>query len=76
MTKLDAVSSRLLKEEVEFMINNLMYDQFFEDALVQMMMFHDFELFYEDVDGHNWSEVNCVDDLMRAQEIYQISKYR
>ena len=59
MTKLDAVSARLLKEEIDHMIHDNMYDQFFEDSLVQMIMFHDFQLF--------------VDDLLNAQQIHSQS---
>ena len=71
MTKLDPVSSRLLKEEIDSMINSNMYDQFFEDGLVQMIMFHDFQLFCEDIAGKKWSEVDTVDDLLTAQEIHR-----
>lgn len=71
MTKLDPVSSRLLKEEIDSMINTNMYDQFFEDSLVQMIMFHDFQLFCEDIAGKKWAEVDTVDDLLTAQEIHK-----
>lgn len=71
MTKLDPVSSRLLKEEIDSMINENMYDQFFEDSLVQMIMFNDFQLFYKDIAGKKWSEVDSVDDLLTAQEIHR-----
>lgn len=71
MTKLDAVSARLLKGEIDNMIHNNMYDQFFEDSLVQLLMFHDFQLFAEDIAGKEWSEVDGVDDLLRAQKIHQ-----
>ena len=71
MTKLDPVSSRLLKEEIDSMINSNMYDQFFEDSLVQMIMFHDFQLFCEDIAGEKWAEVDTVDDLLTAQEIHR-----
>lgn len=71
MTKLDPVSSRLLKQEVDSMINGNMYDQYFEDSLVQMIMFHDFQLFYTDIAGQKWSEVDTVDDLLTAQEIHR-----
>ncbi len=71
MTKLDPVSSRLLKEEVDSMINSNMYDQYFENGLVQMIMFHDFQLFCEDINGMKWSEVDTVDDLLTAQEIHR-----
>ena len=74
MTKLDPVSSRLLKEEMDSMINSNMYDQYFEDCLVQMIMFHDFQLFAEDIAGKAWSEVDTVDDLLIAREINNTSK--
>lgn len=70
-TKLDPVSSRLLKEEINSMINSNMYDQYFEDSLVQMIMFHDFQLFCEDVAGMKWTEIDTVDDLLAAQEIHR-----
>ena len=70
MTKLDAVSSRLIKEEIDNMIKNNMYGQFYEDSLVQLIMFHDFQLFSEDIAGMQWSEVDTVDDLLNAQKIH------
>lgn len=73
MTKLDAVSARLLKGEIDSMIHNNMYDQFFEDSLVQMIMFHDFQLFAKDIAGKAWSEVDGVDDLLNAQKIHHNS---
>lgn len=74
MTKLDPVSARLVKQEVDSMINSNMYDQFFEDSLVQMIMFHDFQLFCKDIAGQKWSEVDCVDDLLTAQKIHRDSR--
>lgn len=73
MTKLDPVSSRLLKQEVDNMINGNMYDQYFEDSLVQMIMFHDFQLHYVDIAGQQWAEVDGVDDLLVAQKIHHDS---
>lgn len=70
MTKLDAVSSRLIKAEIDNMIKNNMYAQFFEDALVQLIMFNDFQLYSEDIAGKAWSEVDTVDDLLKAQQIH------
>ncbi len=69
MTKLDAVSARLLKDEIDHMIHDNMYDQFFEDSLVQLIMFHDFQLFVTDIAGNAWTEVDTVDDLLKAQQI-------
>lgn len=74
MTKLDAVSSRLVKKEVDNMINSNMYNLYFEDSMVQMIMFQNFQLNCVDVDGHKWSEVDSVDDLLIAQSIHKESK--
>lgn len=74
MTKLDPVSSRLLKEEIDGMINENMYDQYFENSLVQMIMFHDFQLFCKDIAGKEWAEVDGVDDLLAAQKIHTESR--
>ena len=70
MTKLDPVSARLVKKEIDSMVTSNMYDQYFEDALVQMIMFHDFQLNCEDIKGHGWNEVDSVDDLLDAQQIH------
>lgn len=71
MTKLDPVSSRLLKEEIDEMIGNNMYNQFFEDSLVQMILFKDFQLFCKNISGKAWSEVDTVNDFLNAQEIHK-----
>lgn len=73
MTKLDPVSARLVKQEVDEMIHSNMYDQYFEDSMVQMIMFHDFQLNCVDIKGHGWAEVDGVDDLLHAQEIHRNS---
>lgn len=69
VTKLDAVSARFLLEEIDEMVNNEMYDQLFEDALVQMIFKNDFDLFYRDIKGYSWTEVDTVDDLIKAREV-------
>ena len=74
VTKLDAVSSRFLMEEIEVMINREMYDQLFEDALVQMIFENDFDLYYKDIKGYSWTEVDTVDDLIKAREVQKIKE--
>lgn len=69
VTKLDAVSARFLLEEIDTMVNDEMYDQLFEDALVQMIFENDFDLYYKDIKGYSWTEVDNVDDLIRAREV-------
>jgi choline kinase len=69
ITKLDAVSSRFLLEQLHQMVNEEMYNLFFEDALVQMIFDQNFELFYKDITDYQWTEVDTVDDLIKAKEI-------
>ena len=70
VTKLDAVSSRFLLEQLNQMVNEEMYDLFFEDALVQMIFQKNFELYYKDIKDYQWTEVDCVDDLLKAKRIH------
>ena len=56
------------------MINTNMYNRYFEDSLVQMIMFHDFQLSCVDVKGHSCIEVDSVDDLLEAQQIHRMTK--
>lgn len=69
VTKLDAVSARFLLEQLDQMVNEEMYNLFFEDALVQMVFQNNFELYYKDIKEYKWTEVDCVDDLLKARQI-------
>ena len=69
VTKLDAVSARFLLEEIDTMVNEEMYDLLFEDALAQMIFENDFDLYYKDIKGYSWTEVDNVDDLIKAREV-------
>jgi choline kinase len=68
-TKLDAVSARFLLEQLNQMVNDEMYNLFYEDALVQMIFQKNFELYYKDIKEFKWTEVDCVDDLLKARQI-------
>ena len=72
VTKLDAVSSRFVLEQIDQMVNEGMYNLFFEDALVQMIFDKNFELYYKDINNYRWTEVDNVDDLLKAREIQNI----
>ena len=73
VSKLDAVSSRFLLEQLNLMINDEMYGLFYEDALVQMIFEKNFELYYKDIKDYTWTEVDTVDDLLKAQQIHHKS---
>lgn len=70
VTKLDRKSSLLLKACIEEMVSSGMYDQWYENALVQMIFNDDFELYYEDIKNYKWTEVDCVDDMILAKQIH------
>ncbi len=72
IVKLDAVSSRFLLEQLNQMVNEEMYNLFYEDALVQMIFEKNFELYYKDIQDYVWTEVDNVDDLLKAKEIHQM----
>lgn len=70
VTKLDQGSAQKLKDCITEMINQGMYDQWYENALVQMIFNDDFELFYEDIKNYSWTEVDCVNDMLLAKQIH------
>ena len=74
VTKLDAISSRFVLEQLNQMVNEGMYNLFFEDALVQMIFDKNFELYYKDIKDYQWTEVDNVDDLLKARQIQAENK--
>lgn len=70
ITKLDRKSSMKLKNCIEGMIDSGMYDQWYENALVQMIFNDGFELYFEDVKDYKWTEVDCVNDMLMAKQIH------
>ena len=70
ITKLEPRSASLLKDEIERMLEEGSYDQWYESALVQLVFNSNFRLRYKDISDYNWTEVDCVDDLLKAKEIY------
>ena len=71
--KYDAVSSRFLLDQINLMVNEGMFNLFFEDALVQMIFEKNFEIYFKDIKDYVWAEVDCVDDLLKARQIQQES---
>lgn len=70
ITRLEKASALKLKQCVEKMVENGMYDQWYENALVQMIFNEDFELFYKDIRDYKWTEVDCASDLLLAKQIH------
>ena len=74
ITKLDRASALLMKEEMENMVEEGSYDQWYEDVLVQLIFKDDFRLYYKDICDYDWTEVDCVSDLVHAKNIHMKEK--
>lgn len=70
ITRLNDDSCKKLKECIDIMVGNEMYDQWYENALVQMIFNEDFSLYYKDIKDYRWTEVDCVDDMLLAKQIH------
>ncbi len=71
ITKVDEKSAEILRNEIDIMIHNEQYDQWYEDAFIQLIFEKDFVLYYEDVSSYEWTEVDSVNDLLQAKRIHQ-----
>ncbi len=70
ITKLDRTSALRMREEMDLMVEEGYYDQWYENALVQLIFKEDFKLFYKDICDYDWTEVDCVSDLIHAKNIH------
>ncbi len=70
ITKLDKKSSELMRDELEKMVDEGYYNQWYEDVLVQLIFENDFKLYYKDICNYDWTEVDCASDLLHAKNIH------
>ncbi len=70
LTKLDHNSALVMRDEMNLMVEEGYYDQWYENALVQLIFKENFHLYYEDICEYEWTEVDCVSDLIRAKNIH------
>lgn len=70
VTRLDKESALKLKNCVINMVESGMYDQWYENALVQMIFNEDFQLYFDDIRDYKWTEVDCVSDMLLAKQIH------
>lgn len=70
LTKLDRESAQMMRKELEIMVEEGYYDQWYENALVQLIFKNDFALYYKDICNYEWTEVDCVSDLILAKSIH------
>ncbi len=71
VTVLKKSAARALKACIEAMIENEQINEWYENALVHMILYDDFTLGYLDVAQYQWTEVDKADDLLQAKIIYE-----
>ena len=59
-----------IEDAVDSMIEDGFYDQWYENALVQLIFKKDFKLYYIDISSYEWTEVDSVNDLLAARRIH------
>ncbi|MEL7649900.1 MAG: phosphocholine cytidylyltransferase family protein [Sedimentibacter sp.] len=69
VTKLNKESALQLKNKVESMIDDELYCEWYETALVEMIFEKEFLLEAVDVANHEWTEIDNINDLIKAKEI-------
>lgn len=74
ITKLDRNAAMLMKNEMEVMVEEGSFNQWYEDVLVQLIFKNDFRLYYKDIADYDWTEVDCVSDLLHAKNIHMKEK--
>jgi len=70
VTMLTSDGATKLNSKVVSMIEKGHYDQWYENALVQMIFDEDYVLHFKDLSSYQWTEVDTVDDLLEAKRIY------
>lgn len=69
ISKLDKESCKALGQEICRLVDEGSYNEWFENALVQMILNYDFPLEYCDIADYNWTEVDSVNHLRLAKEL-------
>lgn len=71
ITLLSNIDIEIFSEEMRSMIDGGFYDQWYENVLVQLIFNKNFKLKYYDVCEYEWTEVDEVNDLIKAKKIQE-----
>jgi len=67
--KLTKSSTLLLKEEISRMVEDGSFTEWYENALVQMILNSEFHLCFHDIAEYEWTEIDSVNHLLLARKI-------
>ena len=74
VTKFDAKTARDFIKVISEMVDTNQFDQWYENALVQMIFRDSFKLGYLDICDYQWTEIDAVNDLLLAKRISKETK--
>lgn len=69
ITKLGRDATLLLKEEVISMVGDGFYNEWYENALVQLILNNKMELSFLDIKEYEWAELDTINDLFLSKKI-------
>ncbi len=70
--KVDAAVAGLMRKQAEDMIEANDIDNWFEYSLVQMILSDDLFVSYHDIAGHEWAELDTLNDLVTARRVQEM----
>ncbi len=74
ITKYPAHEIKRVLDEIELMVHDNLYDQWYENALVQMSLNSTLRFKTVDISDYDWSEIDSIDNLMKIREIIKREK--
>ena len=74
ITKFTPQDVEILLSEVEEMVFDNLYDQWYENALVQLSLTERYSFKTKDVCDHDWSEIDSVSNLLKIRQIIKYEK--
>lgn len=69
ITKFSRLDLNLVIHEIHSMVNDGLYDQWYENALVQMSLNMKHLFSVKDISNYDWSEIDSVDNLLKIRNI-------
>lgn len=74
ITRLSKDAASRLREKIESMVSDDQIDEWYETALVSMILEDSFSLYYMDIPEYAWTEVDSPNDLLEAKRIHEMGK--
>jgi choline kinase len=74
ITKLALKDLKLVFDEINNLVENELYDQWYENALVQLMLRQIIIFSGKDISEHQWSEIDSINNLLRIRNIVHDKK--